>query len=201
MSKRIIDSRHYTLNYRARKDKGQEGFMIVFNYVDPQNYCWVNFGGWGNTQHGIEQISAGGKMQTATKPGKIETGRWYDVRISVDGNNVKCWLDEELIFDTQLIATAQPGLFATATIDEPTGQLIVKVANTGSQATTANIRLTNYDPKSATLIRLSSTDGNNENTLQQPTLIAPVETELSPSGSEVQLTVPAYSLNIVRMKR
>ena len=201
VSKRIIDSRHYTLNYRARKDKGQEGFMIVFNYVDPQNYCWVNFGGWGNTQHGIEQISAGGKMQTATKPGKIETGRWYDVRISVDGNNVKCWLDEELIFDTQLIATTQPGLFATATIDEPTGQLIVKVANTGSQATTANIRLTNYDPKSATLIRLSSTDGNNENTLQQPTLIAPVETELSPSGNEVQLTVPAYSLNIVRMKR
>jgi alpha-L-arabinofuranosidase len=201
VSKRIIDSRHYTLNYRARKDKGQEGFMIVFNYVDPQNYCWVNFGGWGNTRHGIEQISAGGKMQTATKPGKIETGRWYDVRISVDGNNVKCWLDEELIFDTQLIATTQPGLFATATIDEPTGQLIVKVANTGSQATTANIRLTNYDPKSATLIRLSSTDGNNENTLQQPTLIAPVETELSPSGNEVQLTVPAYSLNIVRMKR
>ncbi len=201
VTKKVIDGRHYTLNYRARKDKGDEGFMIVFNYVNPQNYCWVNFGGWGNTQHGIEQISEGGKMQTATKPGKIETGRWYDVRLTVSGDSVKCWLDNELLFDTQLIATTTPGIFSSATLNEPTNELIVKVVNTSKTATTASINLSNFKPQCARLIRLSSNKGEDENTLQTPTLIAPQETVLSPEGNTVRLEVPAFSLNIVRIKQ
>ena len=32
------------------KDAGNEGFLIIFNYVDKNNYCWLNLGGWNNTQ-------------------------------------------------------------------------------------------------------------------------------------------------------
>lgn len=53
---------HYTMKFKARKDGGQEGFIIVFNYVDQNNYAWINFGGLGNTLqqptniHPVEQL-------------------------------------------------------------------------------------------------------------------------------------------------
>ena len=202
IEKRIIDSDHYTLKYRARKDSGREGFIIVFNYVNDQNYCWVNFGGWGNTQHGIEQIVGGSKMQTDTKRGRIEEGRWYDVTIEVAGDNVKAWLDKELIFDTMLKHDTSKGLFSSATIDENTNELIVKVVNTGDEATTAALNLSNFSAKCARVFRLSANDGMDENTLQQPTNIHPVEQILSPeSAKKVLVEIPAYSLNIIRLKQ
>ena len=112
---------HYTVKFRARKDSGAEGFMVVFNYVDKDNYDWINFGGWGNTQHGIEHISGGGKGQIDTKPGSIETGRWYDVTLQMAGYSLKCWLDQDLVFDTVLKGDVEPGVFSSATIDEPSG--------------------------------------------------------------------------------
>ena len=197
----VIDSDHYTIECRARKDRGPEGFIIVFNYVDEHNYCWLNFGGWGNTQHAIEQISSGGKLQTAMKPGRVEQGRWYDVKLQVAGDSVKAWLDNELVFDTVLKHDTSKGLFSSATIDETTGELIVKVVNTGDVQTTASLNLKNFRAGEARVIRLAANDGMDENTLQQPTNIHPVEQELTPaSQSAVLVDVPAYSLNIVHIK-
>jgi len=201
MCKSVIDSDHYTVKCRARKDKGAEGFIIVFNYVDEKNYCWVNFGGWGNTQHGIEQISDGAKMQTATKRGRVEEGRWYDVTLMVAGDSVKAWLDDKLVFDTVLKRDQSKGVFTNATIDDQQGELIVKVVNTSEEQTTASINLKNFSPKCARVIRLAANDGMDENTLQQPTNIHPVEQLLSPEGGRVLLDVPPYSLNIVRIKK
>ena len=98
----VIPSDHYTIQCTARKDGGQEGFIIVFNYVDAQHYCWLNFGCGGNTKHAIEQINGDSKKQTATSSGSIETGKWYDVKLTVAGDTVKAWLDNELMFDDVL---------------------------------------------------------------------------------------------------
>ena len=197
----VIDDNHYTIKCRARKDDGAEGFMVVFNYVDKRNYCWVNFGGWGNTQHAIEQINGGGKIQTAMKPGKVETGRWYDVTVTVSGDSVMAWLDKKLVFDTVLKRNTSLGVFSSATIDEPTGDLIVKIVNSQEEGTTARLNLQNYAMKGARVVRLTSLSGDDENTLQQPTSIYPTEHELSPEGNSVELTLPAYSLNIVRLRK
>ena len=195
-----FDSDHYTCKFRARKDEGAEGFLIVFNYVDEHNYCWLNFGGWGNTQHAIEQISNGGKLQTVGKRGRVEEGRWYDITLQVAGDSVKAWLDNELVFDTVLKRDNTKGIFSSATIDDTTGELIVKVANTSEIATTANLDLKNFSPKCARVVRLAANDGMEENTLDTPTNIHPVEQLLSPEGNRVQLDVPPYSLNIIRIK-
>ena len=193
-------SDHYTIKCRARKDGGDEGFMIVFNYVDPQHYCWVNFGGWDNTQHAIEQIGGTGKIQTAMKPGKVETGRWYDVTLTVAGDSVKAWLDNDLVFDEVLKHNTSLGVFSSATIDETTGELIVKVVNSQEEGTTAKLNLQNFDVKSAKLIRLHANDGEDENSLSNPTNISPTQHELSPNGNTIEVELPAFSLNIIRIK-
>ena len=200
IEKNVIDSDHYTCKFRARKDEGAEGFIIVFNYVDEKNYCWVNFGGWTNTQHAIEQISNGGKLLADSKRGRVEPGRWYDVTLQVAGDSVKAWLDNELVFNTVLMHDVTKGIFSSATIDDTTDELIVKVANTSDAATTARLNLKHFTPNCARVVRLAANDGMEENTLQAPTTIHPVEQLLSPKNGSVLLDVPPYSLNIVRIK-
>ena len=200
IEKSIIDSDHYTCKFRARKDEGAEGFIIIFNYLDEKNYCWVNFGGWTNSQHAIEQISNGGKLLADSKRGRIKAGRWYDVTLQVNGDSVKAWLDNELVFDTVLKHDDTKGIFSSATIDDASGELIVKVANTSDAATTARLNLKNFKPASARVVRLAANDGMEENTLDTPTAIHPVEQLLSPENGSILLDVPPYSLNIVRIK-
>ena len=199
--KHVIDNDHYTIECRARKDGGPEGFIIVFNYVDERNYCWLNFGGWGNTQHAIEQISSGGKIQTAIRRGSVETGRWYNVKLTVSGDSVKAWLDNDLVFDTVLKRNNSLGVFSSATIDEASGELIVKIVNSQEEGTTARLDLQNFPVATARLIRLRANDGEDENTLQQPTNIYPTQHLLSPNGNAVEVELPAYSLNIIRIKK
>ena len=199
IEKNIIDSDHYSCKFRARKDEGAEGFIIIFNYVDNNNYCWVNFGGWTNSQHAIEQISNGGKLLADSKRGHIEDGRWYDVTLQVNGDSVKAWLDNDLVFDTVLKHDDTKGIFSSATIDDANDEIIVKVVNTSDAATTAQLRLKNFKPTCARVVRLAANDGMEENTLDTPTAIYPVEQLLSPENGSVQLDVPPYSLNIVRI--
>ncbi len=63
--------------------------IIVFNYVDPQHYCRLNFGTNGNTQHALEQMSDDNWFQAATHSGSVETGKWYDVKLTVAGDSVR----------------------------------------------------------------------------------------------------------------
>jgi len=194
-----ITADEYTFNVRARKDSGREDFMIVFNYVDRNNYCWVNFGGWNNTQHGVEQIQHGNKSQLATTPGSVETGRWYDVRLHVVGDSIYASLDGKQIFATKLKPDTKAGIFSTASLDENNGEVIVKIANTGNSATTASIDLKGYTAKDAKVIRLSSKSGMDENNLGAPTNVYPQTAGAIVSQGRVSVDVPAYSLNIVRI--
>ena len=163
----------------------------------------MNLGGWTNTQHAIEQISNDGKLLTDSKrerSTRIEKGRWYDVTLQVAGDSVKAWLDNELIFDTVLKHDNTKGIFSSATIDDANGELIVKVVNTSDAATTAQLNLKNFTPQCARVVRLAANDGMEENTLDAPTTIHPVEQLLSPENGSVLLDVPPYSLNIIRIK-
>ena len=190
----------YIYKVRARKDLGNEGFMLIFNYVDDKNYCWLNLGGWNNTQHGIEQIVDGAKGQAATVSGTIETGRWYDIELKVVGDSVYASLDGKQIFATKLRANTLPGVFSTATLDENTGEVILKVANTSSENTTAEICLQGKTIKGAKLIRLTAKNGQEENTIDNPTNVHPTETFVTTSSDGGVVEIPANSLNIFRLK-
>jgi alpha-L-arabinofuranosidase len=79
----------YTVTLKARKLGGREGFLVSFQSQDANTKSWWNLGGWGNTQHGLELPGMGIERVT----GRIETGRWYDIKIELRGPTVKCYLD------------------------------------------------------------------------------------------------------------
>lgn len=189
----------YIYKVKARNDGGEEGFILVFNYVDKDNYCWFNLGGWGNTQHGIEQMIDGAKSTVATKQGKIEKGKWYDARVEVKDDSIRCYLDNKQIFNIKL-RNAMTGFYSNASIDSNTNTVIVKLVNTSNSGTTAKINIQNMKISDACVTRLSSKKGSDENTMNNPTNVYPTEETLSPSNNSVEIFVPGSSLNIVRLK-
>ena len=79
--------------------------------------------------------------------------------------------------------------------------LIVKVVNSQEEGTTARLNIANFPVRSARLIRLRANDGEDENSLPNPTNIYPTNHELSPECNGINVELPAYSLNIIRIKK
>ena len=83
----------YTLTLQARKLGGSEGFLIFFGLPTEDTRSYWNLGGWGNTQHGLEMP----ELPLTQVPGTIEPGRWYDIKIEVQGPTVRAYLDGKLV--------------------------------------------------------------------------------------------------------
>ena len=202
-----ISARKYTYKVQARKDAGAEGFLVVFGYKSSQDYQWYNIGGWGNTRSNVEQ-TLGGKFQLASdKPFAVEDGRWYDIQIDVDGDDVKCFIDGKLDFECRVQKNqGMEGVYASTTINEEEKTMYVKVVNVGEGQAGGVLNLKNCAVNTAekdavSLIRLSSESGEDENTLDNPTNITPTPAEAkATSGARVTFNVPAYSINILKIR-
>ena len=161
-----LSSQKYTYKLRAKKNGGGEGFLVIFNYQDANNYCWWNLGGWNNTAHGVEMCVNGSKSTLATASGYIENDRWYDIEIEVDGTAVTCKLDGKVVH--QFTIPAEQKIYQSAQLDEEKGLLYLKVVNPNQDATTLHLNLKNMKADGGTVVRLTSANGTDENTMDEP---------------------------------
>jgi alpha-L-arabinofuranosidase len=98
--------------------------------------------------------------------------------------------------------TGQSGLYASAAFDKNTNEIILKLVNSGEKAQTWNILLDSKKkpgPK-AKIFVLKSEDLNRVNSLDQPTLLSPVESEIELKGKTVNQVLAPYSFSVIRIK-
>lgn len=127
------DWKDYEVTLEAKKERGAEGFMVLFRASDADNFYWLNIGGWGNSQHAIEKEVNGNKRRIGpAAEGSIEEGRWYKIRIRCEGDRIQCWLDNEKIIDMR--DQRRPNL---------SGQ--IGLGTWGTAARYRNIRVTSLD--------------------------------------------------------
>ena len=184
----------YTLSLKARKISGPEGFLIVFGHKGGEKYWW-NVGGWGNHEHAIEfnQTEVGPHVQ-----GRVETHRWYDVKVQIKGRRIQCFLDGKLIHD--ITAPAPDRFFAQAGVDDSSGEMVLKAINVSKSAVSSQINLggTNRLSGRAKLLTLSSAALSDNNSLETPTKIAPLNSEMPVIGDHFDYQFPPNSLTIIR---
>lgn len=185
-----------TLSLKARNTGGDEGFMIVFGRKGGERFWW-NLGGWGNTQHAVEmnQTPVG-----APVPGKIERERWYDVKIEISGSRIRCYLDGKLLHDATVPITQK--FYAVTGRDATNGDLVIKAINLGNDAVPAKLNLQGVGPLAATALAtvLSSASLADNNSLDQPTKIAPTEHVVSGVSPSFSHEFPPRSLTVLRLK-
>lgn len=97
--------------------------------------------------------------------------------------------------------TGQNDLYATAAKDSNTKEVIVKLVNTKSDTQTVEVDL-NGDKLASkgTLVTLVSANLDDENSFANPKKISPTEKEFKLNGKKAQLTLPAYSVTVLKLK-
>lgn len=96
----------------------------------------------------------------------------------------------------------QDGLFASAVLDKSTNEVIVKVVNTGDKPQPVTLNLKDMKGShAAQLITFHSDNLNAENTLEEPTKIVPKTSELTVTAPQQNITVPARTFYIYKIKK
>jgi len=191
----------YTYTLKARKLGGAEGFLVMFHVRDENNWTWWNLGGWGNREHGIELCTSGGKSQIGRHvPGGIETGRWYDVKVEVKGQNIRCYLDGKLVYDVRY-PKIKP-LYASATRATSSNEVILKLVNVSDKDIVSSINLAGVKGITTPVraLVLTSASPNDENSLEEPRKVSPRATQFDAGGPDFQWTLPGNSLTVLRTK-
>ena len=122
----------YALSLKVRRVAGRRGLGIIFRNSEGGSFLQWTLGGWGNTQHGIHANLASHSEDipvAVQAPGSIESDRWYDVRVELAGSRVRCYLDGNLVHDVEIAPPNVPRLVATASRDNQSGEVILKVVN------------------------------------------------------------------------
>jgi len=189
----------YTYAVKARKISGSEGFLIIFGYKDANNYYWWNIGGWGNTQHAIEQCIGGSKSTLMSVAGSISTNQVYDIRIEVSKTKTLFYLNNVLIHTLDNLPAKM--LYTSATLDETNNQLYLKVINPSTNDVTTKLNLNGIPDGliSGKSTVLTSSSALNENSLDNKTNIVPVETSLNSISKTSNYTFKANSFTVLQL--
>ena len=93
-------------------------------------------------------------------------------------------------------------LHASATRDQASGDVILKVVNVAADAQAAVIQLNGCSQVTgpARAVRLTSEAATDENTLQNPTKVVPIPQLLPVTGTTLEHTFPGNSLTIIRVR-
>ncbi len=98
-------------------------------------------------------------------------------------------------------ANGQPRFYASATCDQKTEEVILKIVNATEQALEAEIDLAGarkVKPRAQATV-LTSAQLTDENSLAQPRKVSPVSARLKVSGATFRHTFPARSLTVLRV--
>ena len=196
------DWNNYTLTVDAEILSGNEGFLIPVCVQDTGNNIFWNIGGWGNTVSCLQIVSGNsksGQVSGTVKNLVLKKNQVYHLKVVVDGNNIKCYLDDTLYIDYTKETTE--AVYETASIDE-NGDLILKFVNTTSGEVSINTTLEHFSAESyenpAVVTTLAGDKLNETNSFDDPEKLVPVESSLTIGGSFCY-TAPKYSVTVVRI--
>ena len=98
--------------------------------------------------------------------------------------------------------TGQQGLYASAALDKGTNEIILKLVNTAATAQSSNTVLQTsrkiLPEANMTVLKNATLDGLN--TIDNPAVIKPVDQKITLKGKNVSLSLPPYSVTVIRVK-
>jgi alpha-L-arabinofuranosidase len=206
---------NYTYTARVRKTGGDGGLVIHFATQDDGGsylawYLGVKnrantllvWGGGGDQNLPTNQLET--SLSGAIAPdvhGVIETGRWYDVEIRVTGRNVVGLLDGKEIHRAQVPESLGTSVYGAAGRNAK-GDVVIRLVNLSPLKQSASIDivgLTSAGKYSVLASSLASRDLDAENSIADPTKVAPIEHKLAAVGSKFQYEMEGNSFTVLKL--
>jgi len=191
------EGRSYVFSVRARKTGGREGFVLGFAGTSPGNRCQWTLGGWDNQSTWLQRVDddvpddLSDRLMTG-----VETGRWYDLRVEVDGRRIRCFRDGELVHDVEDVRP-DPELFAVSAVrDSAAGDVIVKMANATPDSVPVRLRMSGAEGVGTGFARTTLAVAPDDSSRFGPAPAAPVHDRLTGTVCEV----PPHSFTVLRVR-
>ncbi len=194
---------NYTYTFEATKLEGAEGFYIPFLIQDEANCFYWNIGGWNNTKSALQRIENG--VKTGLLPGTVsdftvEAGVTYEIKIVVDGTNIKGYIDNELQFSYDAASDCNAEAYQVVSKDNETGDIIIKLVNiTGSDRVFAvNVSGAEIETK-AHVSQVAGDSLDNDNILGAKEDCIMETFTVDGFSEKFNYTVPQYSATVIRL--
>ena len=195
---------NYTYTLKATKLDGAEGFIIPFAVKDKDNNFFWNIGGWDNTVSCLQEISnssKAGQIIGTVKEFTAETGKTYELKITVDGRNVKCYIDGELYVDYTVGSDGEAEAYHVVSTDE-SGDIIIKLVNVTERNRSFAVNVKNAEiADEATVYQVKGETLGDDNILGEKEDCIMEEITLSGLGENFNFVAPKYSVTVIRLKR
>lgn len=194
---------NYTYTVEATKTEGEEGFLIPFAVQsETDNYFW-NIGGWQNTVSCLQRVTPDGKTGQILKTVRnftVETGRTYQLKVTVRGTTVQCYIDNELMVDYDTGHPAEAEAYQVASTDAG-GDIIIKLVNVTGENRTFAVKAENaVSFSTAEVQQLAGASPEFENEFGNAAQNIGIRTfTLSGLSEAFNFTVPAYSVTVLRI--
>jgi alpha-N-arabinofuranosidase len=194
-----------TLEVEARKISGKEGIVVMFggSKENTGNGYRFTVGGWGNTKAAVEKV-VDGRSSTISDlaPMTLKTSQWYKIKIVMhECKDVMCYVDDKLVCTATMPDLLTGRVQAFGGYDRTTGEIVVKVVNAVDSVMNATVHINgeNIQP-TGKIITLTSTTLKEENSVNEPTKIAPVEETFNGFAKEFTYQFKPRSLTLMRIK-
>ena len=90
---------NYEVELEARRVEGND-FFVGLTFPVADSHASLILGGWGGAVCGISSLDGEDANNNETrKTLKFKRGQWYKVRLRVEPNRIKAWLDDEPLLD------------------------------------------------------------------------------------------------------
>ncbi len=198
------DWQDYTYTLKATKLEGSEGFIIPFAVDDKDNNYFWNIGGWDNTVSCLQKIGDGekaGQIIGTAKPFVAEIGKTYELKIEMNGRNVKCYIDGELYVDYTAGSDCEAEAYQVVSTDE-SGDVIIKLVNVTDRNRNFAVDVKGADISStAKVYQVKGETLGDDNILGEKEDCVMEEFTLQGVGNQFNFSAPKYSVTVIRLAR
>ena len=186
----------FRLEMTLERLSGRKGVFVRFGQVDEDNcYQWT-VGGWQNSDSGIDQRVRGRGTCLTQSNLYLQDGHAYRMVLEVRGREIITHVDgEELNRVTERPLRLRP-LYLAASVEDATGDVILKAVNVQADAVTADIDL----PCRSAAVEMLCAPPEAVNTLDDPDAVVPTVSRVNAEGG-LCFTFPGYSVTILRLRR
>jgi len=192
---------NYTLSMKAvRKSDVDKGFHIYFGEKDGKNRFRWEVGGWQNQDTLVSSFVNGRNACLTQSRFSLETGREYKLELKIEGRHIRTFIDGQLWNDTEDKLPVIEPLYYTASIEDASGDIILKVINVQEKPVSVQILLEgNQKPVlQGKIFEMSGYDPDDKNSFEAPKLVAPREKEITVHESSFVYEFPKQSITVFR---
>lgn len=193
---------------------GKYAFGLDFAMRDDDNRLRFGISGW-QRQSGLSGCINGGLCSMQLTQHIIERNVTYRCRLSVDGPQVRGWIDDELMFDYTLKEPTPRPLYYSAVRDEESGETIIKIVNITDTPQPVRVRLAQTsedtpaagttaaqpDGREAVIESIENTPLDATNDFAYPERVTPHRRIAAFDGDELKITAAEHSFLMIRIAR